>query len=145
MLIVFPLGLLAMSFVFDLIGIAAKASVWGLVAYWNIAAGLVSGLIAGGFGLVDLLAIPSGTRAARVGIFHALLNVVVLGFFAVSFAMRTMTTAPLPNGLMIAVSGVGLALALVSGWLGGELVEQLGVGVDDHASLDAPSSLRRRR
>jgi uncharacterized membrane protein len=38
-----------------------------------------------------------------------------------------------------------LALATVSGWLGGELVERLGVGVHDDANLNAPSSLRRRR
>jgi hypothetical protein len=29
----------------------------------------------------------------------------------------------------------------VTGWLGGELVDRLGVGVDDGANLDAPSSL----
>jgi hypothetical protein len=29
----------------------------------------------------------------------------------------------------------------VSGWLGGELVDRLGVGVDPGANLDAPSSL----
>jgi hypothetical protein len=32
-------------------------------------------------------------------------------------------------------------LALVTAWLGGELVERLGVGVDEGANLDAPSSL----
>ena len=36
---------------------------------------------------------------------------------------------------------IGLALALVGGWLGGELVERLGVGVDEGANLDAPNSL----
>ena len=34
-----------------------------------------------------------------------------------------------------------LLLALVTGWLGGELVERLGVGVDDGAHLQAPNSL----
>jgi hypothetical protein len=32
----------------------------------------------------------------------------------------------------------------VTGWLGGELVDRLGVGVDDGAHLDAPSSLSKR-
>jgi len=35
----------------------------------------------------------------------------------------------------------GFALAGDTGWLGGELVDCLGVGVDDGANLDAPSSL----
>jgi hypothetical protein len=37
---------------------------------------------------------------------------------------------------------VGVLLALVTGWLGGELVERLRVGVDEDAHLDAQSSLR---
>ena len=36
---------------------------------------------------------------------------------------------------------LGLGLGGVTGWLGGELVERLGVGVDDGANLNAPSSL----
>jgi hypothetical protein len=40
-------------------------------------------------------------------------------------------------------SFVGAALAGFTGWLGGELVERLGVGVDDDAGIDAPSSLFR--
>jgi hypothetical protein len=39
---------------------------------------------------------------------------------------------------------VALALGSVAGWLGGELVDRLGVGVDDGAHLDAPSSLSGR-
>jgi len=39
---------------------------------------------------------------------------------------------------------VALGLVVVSGWLGAELVERLGVGVHDDANLNAPSSLRRR-
>jgi hypothetical protein len=47
---------------------------------------------------------------------------------------------PPPTEAVVA-SIVGLGLALVTGWLGGELVERLGVGVDEGAHLDAPSSL----
>jgi len=43
---------------------------------------------------------------------------------------------------ILAFAGAGLAL--VTGWLGGELVERLGVGVDNGAHLDAPSSLSGR-
>jgi hypothetical protein len=34
-----------------------------------------------------------------------------------------------------------VVLALGTAWLGGELAERLGVGVDEGANLDAPSSL----
>ena len=39
---------------------------------------------------------------------------------------------------------LGFAFAGVTGWLGGELVDRLSVGVDEGAHLDAPSSLSGR-
>src|SRR3954467_5792087 len=63
MLIVFPLGLLGMSVVFDLIYFAADDRVFAAVAYWMMIAGIVGGLLAAPFGLIDWMAIPSGTRA----------------------------------------------------------------------------------
>jgi len=36
---------------------------------------------------------------------------------------------------------VGVLLASLTGWLGGELVDRLGVSVDNGAHLDAPNSL----
>jgi uncharacterized membrane protein len=47
--------------------------------------------------------------------------------------------------MALVFSFFGLGLALVTGWLGGELVDRLGVGVDEGANLDAPSSLTRHR
>jgi hypothetical protein len=38
---------------------------------------------------------------------------------------------------------VGVAIALVTAWLGGELVYRLGVGVDRDANLNASNSLER--
>jgi hypothetical protein len=38
------------------------------------------------------------------------------------------------------LSVVGVVLALVTAWLGGELVERLGVGVDEGVHLNAPNS-----
>jgi hypothetical protein len=49
-----------------------------------------------------------------------------------------------PSAGALVLSFAGLLLALVTGWLGGELVDRLGVGVDDGANLDAPSSLSGR-
>jgi len=38
----------------------------------------------------------------------------------------------------------GVGLALWTGWLGGELVDRLGIGVDPGAHVNAPSSLSGR-
>lgn len=47
----------------------------------------------------------------------------------------------LPDILPLVFALLGGALALVTAWLGGELVYRLRVAVDDDAHLDAPSSL----
>jgi uncharacterized membrane protein len=109
-----------------------------------IGAGILTGLIAAPFGAIDWLAIPSGTRAARIGFFHGVGNVVVLLMFALSWWMRRDNPAA-PETFALMLSFIGVALALVTGWLGGELVDRLGVGVDEGAHVDAPSSLSTRR
>ena len=46
--------------------------------------------------------------------------------------------------LPFARSVTGLGLMAVTGWLGGELVARLGVGIDRGAHLNSPSSLTDR-
>jgi uncharacterized membrane protein len=140
MLIVFPLGVLAMSLVFDLIGSVAGLPKLHEAAFYMIAAGVISGLLSAVFGLIDYLAIPGGTRAKRIGALHGGGNVVVVVLFAASWLLRRDNPAA-PEMLAIVLAAAAAALATVTGWLGGELVDRLGVGVDDGAHLDAPSSL----
>src|SRR6185437_13725752 len=66
MLIVFPLGLFATAVVFDIVGLISNDSSWFRISFWMIAAGIIGGLCAAVFGLVDWFAIPSGTRAKRI-------------------------------------------------------------------------------
>jgi uncharacterized membrane protein len=139
MLIVFPLGLLSTAVVFDLIYFASANPAFPVVAYWLIAAGIIGGLIAAIFGLIDWLAIPSGTRAKTIGIYHGLVNLVVVLLFAGSWYLRSGSAIEPPTSALI-LSFLGVALALVGGWLGGELVERLGVGVHEGANVNAPSS-----
>jgi uncharacterized membrane protein len=143
MLIVFPFGLLATSLVFDVLYEITGNGRWADIAYVMIASGIITGVIAAVFGFVDWLAIPRGTRANRIGALHGLGNVVVLVVFVISWLLRY--PAPLYAGTApVILSIAGVALALVTGWLGGELVDRLAVGVDDGAHLDAPSSLSGR-
>lgn len=143
MLIVLPLGSLAMAVVFDLIHAATGNPQMALVAYWLIVAGVIAGLIAAPFGTIDWLAIPERTRAKAIGALHGGGNVVVLLLFIASWWLRSGAPEAPPMGALLA-SIAGAALAMVTGWLGGELVDRLGVGVHDGAHLDAPSSLSNR-
>ncbi len=143
MLIVFPLGLLATAVVFDIIHLVTDRSGFSLAAAYTIAAGVIGGLAAALFGLIDWLAIPAGSRAKRVGALHGVGNVVVVALFAVSWLIRAAGDDWRPGAWALVCSFAGVALAVVTAWLGGELVERLGVGVDDNAGIDAPSSLSR--
>src|SRR5215218_5287412 len=88
MLIVIPLGLLATATVFDILYLFTGNGALATVAFWNILAGILGGLLAAVFGLIDWLAIPDGTRAKQIGLLHGGGNVVIVGLFAVSWLLR---------------------------------------------------------
>lgn len=148
MLIPFPLGLLGTAVVFDIVYL-----IWGnptmvTVSFWMITAGIIGALAAAPFGFFDFLAIPSGTRAKTVGRVHGIGNVIMLLLFAGSWYLRysSQDLVPhLPSMLALALSFSGFALSAATGWLGGELVGRLSVGVDDGANLNAPNSLTHDR
>ncbi len=144
-LIVFPLGLLATAAVFDIVYLIKDAAQpWTTVSYWMIAAGIVGGLLAASTGWIDWFAIPTGTRAKSIGLVHGAGNAVVLLLFALSWWLRHNAPNNAPDTTALALSFLAVVLALGTGWLGGELVERLGVSVHDGAHLDAPSSLSGR-
>lgn len=141
MLVVFPLGLLGTAAIFDILFLATGNRILATVSFYMIAAGVVGGLMAAIFGFIDWLALPSNSRAKSTGGWHGLGNVVIVGLFAVSWLIRGGNDDFLPNGLALILSFAAFALALVTAWLGGELVYRLGVGVDPGANVNAPNSL----
>ncbi len=150
MLIPFPFGLLATAVIFDVVWLFTSAPprlhVFALVAFWMMAAGIVGGLVASPFGLIDWLAIPTGTRAKSVGLLHGVGNLVVIVLFAASLWLRYGSPLPAhqPTTMALVLSFAGFALAGLTGWLGGELVDRHAVGVDDGAHLNSPHSLSGR-
>jgi uncharacterized membrane protein len=144
MLIVLPLGLLIAAVIFDALFFITDNQSLAVVGFWNIAAGIIGGLLAAIFGLWDWLAIPSGTRAKSVGLWHGVGNVVVIALFAIAWLLRWNEPAYEPTILVFILELLGLGLGAVTGWLGGELVDRLGVGVDPGAHLNAPNSLSGR-
>src|ERR1041385_4667503 len=139
-MIVYPLGLLSTAVVFDIIYLVTGNPTWTTVSFWMIAAGIIGGLLAAVFGLIDYLAIPRGTRASSIGLIHGLTNVGVVVLFIASWLLRR-DSPGVPPTIAFALSFIGVAGALLGGWLGGELVERLGVSVTPGANLNAPNSL----
>src|SRR3954469_14279065 len=88
MLIVFPLGLLATGVAFDIVGLVQSDSSWYSSSYSLIVSGIVGGVLAAFFGLIDWIGIPAGTRAKRIGLRHGGTNVVVVILFIFSLVFR---------------------------------------------------------
>jgi uncharacterized membrane protein len=136
MLVGFPIACWTLSVIADLW--AAYVDQFHYFGYYLAAAGCVTALIAAIPGFVDLFgAIPAGHPARSVGWRHAILNLIALGLFATSVALR-----PEPAYTTYAAYGTalaGLAVIAVSGWLGGTLVYDHHVGVPERPDLGTRS------
>jgi uncharacterized membrane protein len=143
MLVVFPIALRTAGMVFDVLGMVTGNMTFRAVAFYNIAAGIIGALAAAIPGFVDYLTLRG--RAARVGTWHAVLNVTALALFAASWVLRTRWGAGvvgIDSWVPVLLGLLGLAIVFASGWLGGALVYEHGVGV---APATARAELGRRR
>jgi uncharacterized membrane protein len=127
MLIVLPLGLLTGAIVFDIVHLLTGGEQWPTVSYWLIPVGVLTGLAAAVFGIADWTKIPTATRGKRIGALHGFGNAVVVLLFAGSWLLRGSSSSE-PGALALALSFAGGALALVTGSLGGELVDRARCG-----------------
>lgn len=145
MLIVFPLGLLTLTPVSDVVRLITGDLFWSRVAFWLAFVGCVFAIVAAIPGFIDWLFVPRGTRARRVGAIHLAVNLTAVALFILSVILRLQhgASAFAPVGFVLAI--VGALVLLVGGWFGGELVERLTIGVWDDAHVDAPSSLDAAR
>ncbi len=141
MLIVIPLGLFITAVICDVIYLINGVQFFPIVAYYNIAGGIIGGLLAAVFGFRDWLAITPGTRAKRIGLLHGLGNVVLVTLFFVSWVARQGNPNFEPSAVALVFSFAGILLGTFTAWLGGELVYRLNVAVDPGANLNAPNSL----
>lgn len=145
MLIPIPAGLFVVAAVLDIVDVFVDAVWIPTVTFWNIVIGIGTGLFAALFGLIDWTKIPAGTRAKRVGALHAVGNVLALTFFGVAVLLRSGGGAADASWTPLVLEVMALGLLGMTAWLGGELVDRMGVGVHDGANLNAPSSLRASR
>jgi uncharacterized membrane protein len=141
MLIVFPLGMFASAVIFDIVYLINGNVIFNTISFYNIIIGIIGGLIAALFGFIDYLNIPRDTRAKSIGTLHGLGNVLIVVLFLISLLIRNASPTHTPDTLALILSFAGIILALFTGWLGGELVDRLAVGVDRGANLNAPNSL----
>lgn len=107
-------------------------------SFWLIGLGILGALAAAVFGLMDLVAIPPGTKAFTTGLTHMVLNLIVVGLYVVNFAIRRDQLDETPVQVVpLVLSVVAVAFLAVSGWLG-HLSYRSGVRVaDDETQAEA--------
>jgi uncharacterized membrane protein len=123
-LVMFPLGLFAIAVFFDLGNVLGGPEILGQLAYWNLLAGLIGGVLAALAGAVDLMFVRNGTPAKRLGVLQGLVNMGVLILFAVILMLRMRTPDRVAGGGLLAVELLALAGAVFGAWYGGELVNR---------------------
>jgi uncharacterized membrane protein len=142
MLIVFPAGLFTSAVIMDVLYLIFGNPVLATVSFYMIIIGVVGGLLAAVFGFIDWAGLPSNSRARNIGLWHGLGNFLIVMLFAFSWFLRRGSLDYVPSVLAMILSFAGIVLALVTLWIGGELVYRLGVAVDRGANVNAPSSLK---
>jgi uncharacterized membrane protein len=128
MLVPIAIGCFVFSFASDLICLATGAAApWNMLAYYTMIGGILGALAAAIPGLIDLLSLPAGyTRS--IAIKHMGINLTVVAIYVVNACLRH--NDPVNLKLPMILSLVTVGLLLVSGWLGGKMVFEAGVGVD---------------
>jgi uncharacterized membrane protein len=131
MLVAFPIGLWTTSFVVDVIFYFCRNTSLMLISKGLLAAGIIGGLAAAVPGIIDWLAIKS-PKVKSIADWHARLNIIAIIVFAISLYFRTRMGAHWVNyhlRIPVLVSLLGVVLIGISGWLGGAMAFEHGVGV----------------
>ena|SRR5689334_15859462 len=127
MLVPIAIGCFIFSFASDIICLASgQADPWNMLAYYTMIGGIIGALCAAVFGFVDMLSLPAGYTKS-VAIKHMSINLLVVVIYVVNAYMRHGNPQSLKLPMILSL--VTILLLLVSGWLGGKMVYEAGVGV----------------
>lgn len=138
MLVPIPIGLWVFSLICDLIHAGGSTNpAWPVVALYTMGGGIVGALLAAVAGLVDLLSLPPEPR--KTALAHMSINLVIVVLYLINFWMRVGAAGESSGPLWLSIIAIGLLL--ISGWLGGKMVYELGVAVS--AVPDAPPARKR--
>ena len=143
MLVPLPIGLWIFSLVCDgVFALGWGGEVWRTVAFYTMVGGVIGALVAAIPGLIDMLSLPHAPR--RTAIIHMTINLTIVAMYVINIWLRIANPANVRVTVLLSLAAVGLLT--VSGWLGGKLVYEHGVAVDDgteaHVHVGAEKHLR---
>ena len=125
-----PIGLLVTTAVWDVLGLVRPEQFWWQLAFWTLAAGLVTALLAAVTGLFDLLSMAPRHPAVPTALRHLVSMLLAVTLYGGSFLFRVTSLPGVTNNRAIAVGlgWLGLVALLYGGLQGGRLVYEAGVG-----------------
>ncbi len=129
-----PLGAWTLAVIFDLLDLLGPAQPWAAAADFTIAIGLLAAVAALVTGYTDWN--ETYDRERRVGLAHGLLNTAAILLYVVSLLLRL---AGPQRGLAILLALIGYVTVISAAFLGGELVFNVGTGVNHHAWQEVPT------
>jgi uncharacterized membrane protein len=126
-----PVGLWTASFIFDIAYLFGANASLAAAAYYCMLVGLIAACLAIPTGLAEYIEIPQRTTAKRLAVGHLLLNLVVTALYVINLFARHAMFGAVPIAVsrgQLILSFFSLLILGVSGYLGGLLVYEHGVG-----------------
>ena len=136
-LVHFPIGLFVLSLALDIASyLELTTNDLSGASRYTIGIGLIMGLLAAAAGLADRSDIRRDHPARKTANVHLLLNLTALGLFAINFFLRSgQSDLAGASWVYLLLSLVGAGVILASGYLGGTMVYDDGIGVGRHRRL----------
>jgi uncharacterized membrane protein len=141
MLVSFPIAFWVGSLIADILSFVTGAELWRPMATGLIAAGILSALLAAIAGFIDYLTAPMDANTKRTATKHLTLNLIIVASFAVNLYLRWRIPG-IPAGYVLSV--LAISALMYSGWLGGDLVYDHKVGVEEPADKERRKQEARR-
>lgn len=133
LLVHLPTALWPTALVFDIISYTRGGTdpSLTLTSWWCLLVGLVAAAAAIPAGVADWTSIHRERPAWKVGLIHAGLNTIVFGLVIANFVLRCLNgpAEPSVTGTQLALSIISVILLLPSGYLGGLMIYDYGIGV----------------
>ena len=141
MLVPFPIAFWVGSLIADILYFITHADIWTTMGTGLIGAGIIGALLAALAGLTDYLTAPMDAKTKRTATKHLTLNLLIVAAYGVNLYLRWRTPET-PAGYVLSV--LAILTLLYSGWLGGDLVYDHKVGVEEPADKERRRQGRQR-
>jgi uncharacterized membrane protein len=130
LMITLPIGMFTLSLIADIIFLATgqQRGVWRDFAVYAIIAGIIFALLAAIPGIIDWFSLK-GAEVQRTANYHAILNLIVLCLFGGTLAWRLNDATHAVGQFLLSL--LAIIVLCVGGWLGGTLVHEYRVAVEE--------------